>query len=413
MPDDAAPGAVPDDAAPGAVPDDAAPGAEPAGSWPQHDREGSWLVDERGGRMLAWHVAGGVFNLGFSDQRMARAVADIVLDHDTGLWSDPSERRLAGERAFVELFPDPLDHAYFTPSASEAFEVACKLAKLATRRPGLVSVTGGYYGAVGFALAMDNPVLQPEVFTPMAGMIPKAAFGSVEAMDALVDGTTAAVCIETIQVPAGVYEQPDGYLAEVRRICDERGAVLIVDEVQGGLLRSGELWAFERHGMVPDIVVTGKGLSGGYYPLGALTYTGALHDHVDSFPPVHRSSFSGGEIGARIAGETARRYLDPALRSHVDVVGARLGAGLARISADHPGAIAAIRGRGLVYGVELATAFAHQMAEACEARGLYLHATLEPRTVQVMPALVTTADEIDWGLERFEEALVSLGSNGD
>lgn len=385
---------------------------EVAGSWPQHRRCGSWLVDEGGRRMLAWHVSGGMFNLGFADQAMAQAVSGIVMEHDAGLWSMRSQRRLGGERAFMAMFPAPLERAYFTPSASEAFEVACKLAKAVTGRSGLVSVEGGYYGAVGFGLAMDNPVLQPEVFTPMAHMIPKAQFASVSSMDALVDESTAAVCIETIQMPAGIYEQPEGYLREVRRICDQRGALLILDEVQGGLYRTGELWAFERHGIVPDIVITGKGLSGGYYPLGALSCSARVYGGFDSFPPVHRSSFSGGEIAARIAGVTARRYLDPELAAHVKVIGGRLGEGLAEVARRHRATIAEVRGRGLVYGVELAGMPAHRLAEACEQRGLFVHATLEPKTVQIVPPLVSTQEEIEWGLERFASAVASLDPPG-
>lgn len=376
--------------------------------WPQHDRRGAWLIDEEGLRLLAWHVSGGVFNLGFGDRAMAQAIADIVLTHDTGLWSMRSERRLEGEARFAELLPDALPRSFFTPSASEAFEVACKLVKRRTGRSGLVSLTGGYYGAIGFALAMDDPALRPELYTPMAGMIPKATFGSIESLDALVDDSVAAVCIEAIQVPTGVFEQPEGYLRAVRELCDERGAMLIFDEVQGGLLRTGDLWAFERHGVVPDVMVTGKGLTGGYYPLGALSCSEELYATFDSRPPVHRSSFSGGEIAAAIAAYTAERYLDPLLAWHVRLVADRLGQGLAAIRERHPEKVLDTRGRGLVYGVQLPPGQGGAMARACRARGLYLHVSLDPATIIVMPPLTITLEETEEGLAMFESALAEL-----
>ncbi len=380
----------------------------PQRGWPQHDRHGSWLIDDEGNRLLAWHVSGGVFNLGFGDSAMASAVAATVRAHDTGLWSMRSERRLVGEEHFARFLPESLPRSYFTPSASEAFEVACKLAKRHTGRSGLVSVTGGYYGAIGFALAMDDPALQPERYTPMAGSIPKAQFGSIDSMVALVDESTAAVCIEAIQVPAGVFEPPEGYLRAVRDLCNERGALLIFDEVQGGLLRTGDQWAFERHGVVPDVMITGKGLSGGYYPLGALSCSETLYATFELRPPVHRSSFCGGEIAATIAGRTAERYLDPALRAHVKIVSERLGRGLRTILERHRDVVHEIRGRGLVYGVQLAPGRGGAMARACRNRGLYLHVSLQPETVIVMPPLTTTLEETEEGLAIFEASLADI-----
>lgn len=377
-------------------------------AWPQHERSGSWITDDSGNRLLAWHISGGVFNLGFADRQMAEAVAAVITGHDAGLWSMRSERRAEGEQCFSRLFPPPLDDTVFTPSASEAFEVACKLAKRHTGRPGLVSMTGGYYGAIGFAMAMDDPALHPEIYGPLAGPIPKARYGSVEDLEALVDESTAAVCVEAIQIPTGVREAPPGYLREVRRICDERGTLLICDEVQAGLYRSGDRWAFEGHRIVPDIVVTGKGLSGGYYPIGALSFSKDLRRHFLGRPPLHRSSFMGGEIAAQIAGLVADRYQDPALAAHVLAQADRLGSGLEAIRRAHPDTVVDLRGRGLIYGVQLGRPVASELVSLCWERGLFLHASIDPTTVVVMPPLVSTAEEIDTGLDRFADAVSEL-----
>ncbi|WP_374571990.1 aminotransferase class III-fold pyridoxal phosphate-dependent enzyme [Phenylobacterium sp.] len=381
------------------------------GLWPQHARSGSWLTDEKGGDFIAWHCAGGTFNLGFCAPEIRDEMVEIIRSADAGLWSLPSERRDAGEAGFKALLPSQFERVYFTPSASEAFEVACKLAKRFTRRPNLVSVSGGYYGHIGFSLAMDDPSFTPELYAPLAGPVAKARYGSVAGMEALVDEHTAAVCIEPVQVPAGVFEAPDGYLQEVRRICDERGALLIYDEVQGGLLRTGDIWAFERHGAAPDILVSGKGMSGGYYPVGAVSCSAELFSTFFQMPPVHISSFSGGEIGAAISGVVARRYADPALAAHVTSVGARLKSGLEAVMADHPEIFGVIRGRGLLYGIDLRTQEqTTKLSQACWRQGLYVRGTSMSPTLTVQPPLVITAEEVDESLVRFARAAAEVAA---
>ena len=382
--------------------------APPAATWPQRDRGGVWLVDEHGRRSIAMHCAGGVFNLGFGDRTLAREVADLVLEHDMGLWHTPSERRLEGERGFARILPAPLRHAFFTTSGSEAFEVACKLVKRATGRRELVSVTGGYYGAVGFSMAMEDPVYGAADYAPLAGGARRAVYGDLASLDALIDEDTAAVCVESIQVPAGVRTAPEGWFRGVRRLCDERGALLVVDEVQGGLMRTGRMWAIDHEGVVPDVLTCGKGLSGGYYPVAALAYGDALHEHALRMPMLHRASFSGGEIGARVAACVARRYLDPALGEHVRAMGGRLERGLAALRDAHPAVLAdGPRGRGLVQAVDAVDAAAcARLLRECARAGLYIKGTgISPRTVVFMPPLVIDAAELDEALARFATAL--------
>ena len=380
----------------------------PAAQWPQRARGGVWLTDEQGRRAIAMHCAGGVFNLGFGHRELAREVADLVLEHDMGLWHTPSERRLEGERGFARILPASLDHAIFTSGGSEAFEVACKLVKRATGRRQLVSVTGGYYGALGFAMAMEDPVYGAADFAPLAGGTRRAVFGDLASLEALVDHDTAAVCVESIQVPAGVRIAPEGWFREVRRLCDRRGALLLVDEVQGGLMRTGRMWAIDHEGVVPDVLTCGKGLSGGYYPVAALAFGDTLREHALRLPMLHRASFCGSEIGARVAARVAQRYLDPALSEHVRAMGARLERGLAALRAAHPDVLAeGPRGRGLVQAVDAVDAAAcARLLRECGRAGLYVKGTaISPRTVVFMPPLVIDADELDEALARFDSAL--------
>lgn len=376
--------------------------------WLQRERSGVRLTDENGHRCIAFHCAGGVFNLGFGAREIAEAVGSFMQQHDMGMWFMPSERRLAGEEQFARLLPRPLERTFYTSSASEAFEVACKLAKRVTGRSELVSVTRGYYGHIGFAMAMDDPAFSPDRYQPLAGGRKKAIYGSIESLEALIDDDTAAICLESIQVPAGVFVPPEGYLGQVRQLCDARGILLVIDEVQGGLLRTGRTWAIDHDGVTPDLLVCGKGLSGGYYPVGAVSMSEAHHRHLHSEPTLHRSSYSGGEIAARLSGLIADRYLDPALGAHVNARGDQLAAGLRRLQARYPAVLLPeIRGRGLVRAMDVADPSRRaRLFEACHEAGLYIKGTsMNPAAVIFMPPLVITAAEMDEALASLETAL--------
>ncbi len=382
-----------------------------SGHWLQHKRSGVWLTDESGREVISAFCSGGVFNFGFNAEDVRAEMLAIVSTHDAGLWAIPSERRNEGEQQFARLLPPPLSRTFFTSCAGEAFEVACKLAKRITGRGGLVSATQGYHGHIGFALAMDDDTMGPQEFAPLAGGVRRAVFGSIDSLAATMDETTAAVCLETIQAPAGINVAPVGYLAEVRRLCDERGALLLLDEVQAGLCRSGRIWAFEHHGIVPDLLVTGKGLTGGFYPLGALSYAERHHRYVVKPTSIHISSYAGNEIGASLAGALARRYADPALCQHVLAVGGMLALGLRDIAQRHPDVLhAEVRGQGLIYAVDARdkSLSSRLIAASLDAGLLVRGSRMHPPAVVFQPPLVISAAEVDEMLKRFEAGVLTL-----
>ena len=147
-------------------------------------------------------------------------------------------------------------------------------------------------------------------------------------LDQAIGDGTAAVIMETIPATGGYLVPAQGYFAEMRRLCDERGALLILDEVQAGLGRTGRLWAFEHFGVVPDVLVTGKGTSAGVYPIAACCFGDRVEAHFAEDPFFHPSSFAGSELGARVIEAVVDRYQDPDLLPHVNEMGARLRAGL-------------------------------------------------------------------------------------
>ena len=184
--------------------------------------------------------------------------------------------------------------------------------------------------------------------------------------------------------------------------------MLIVDEVQGGFCRSGRIWAFNHDGIEPDIMVTGKGITGGFYPCGAMSYHPRYREKFFDPLPIHVASYAGNEFASQLAGSLARRYGDPALCTHVNAVGDRLFRGLLQIVERYPDILKpGIRGRGLICAVDVRDVeLRDDIVATCMDVGLYLRGTrLAPHAINFQPPLVITAPEIDEVLNRFDSAV--------
>jgi len=206
--------------------------------------------------------------------------------------------------------------------------------------------------------------------------------------------------------PAG----ENGFFRGVRRVCDERGALLILDEVQAGLGRTGRMWAFERFDVVPDAVVTGKGLSAGMYPIAACCFNDRLEAHYEQSPFFHPSSYAGSEIGAQVVQALLAQYRDGGLLGHVDQMGARLEAGLRDLVASFPDRLAGVRGLGLMLALDtLSDAQGLELTRSCFEHGLLaIFAFNRQSTLQVMPPLVIDEQEVDEVLERLRAAVAAM-----
>jgi putrescine aminotransferase len=375
----------------------------------QGRREGVrvWGLDGRD--YINCRSSGGVFNFGHHPRFAVEALTAAVAEHDMGDWLLPSARRARGAAALARLLPDPLRYTFFTPSGAEAVEVACKLARSVTTRTGLVSAEHGYHGHVGFSLAMDDPELS-DPYRPLTPDVSRVPFGDLDALDRAVDERTAAVIMETIPATGGYLVPSDDWFPAMRGICDERGALLILDEVQAGLGRTGRLWAFERFGVVPDILVVGKGTSAGVYPISACCFGERVEVHFADDPFFHPSSFAGSELGARIVEAVVERYEEPGLLEHVEAMGARMRAGFDALVERHPERLAGHRGLGLMLALEThSEAQGFELTRQCFAHGLLaIFAFNRKSTLQVMPPLTIAAHEVDEVLERLEAAVAAL-----
>lgn len=376
----------------------------------QGERDGVYVSDLDGNRYVNCRSSGGVFNFGhrprFAIDALHRALEEAG---DMGDWLIPSARRARGAEALARVLPGDLRYTFFTPSGAEAIEVACKLARGVTGRTGFVAAEHGYHGHVGFSLAMDEDQYS-QWFGPLVPGIAKVPFGDADAVDRAVGDDTAAVCMETIPATAGYLVPPDEFWPRVRAICDERGALLILDEVQAGMGRTGLVWACERWGVAPDLLVTGKALSGGVYPIAACCFG----DKVDTFfsqdPVFHPSSYAGSELGAAVVEAVIAEVSNPAFLEHVRDMGARFAAGFDDLCDRYQSVLAGHRGLGLMrvldtHSVELG---AQLMLGAIGNGVLAIIANNRKQSLLVMPPLVISSSEVDEVLAGIDDALAGV-----
>lgn len=369
-------------------------------------REGVYVYDVSGKRLINCNSNGGVFNLGHRNPLVLAALREALEELDIGTHHTVSEHRALLAERLASISPGDINRAIFGVGGGEAIDTAIKLARGATGRPGVVSAQGGYHGHTGFAL----PAGHEQYSAPFGPLVPgytQVPFGDVEALDSAVSEDTACVLFETIPATLGIVLPPDGFYEEVRRICDERGAVMICDEVQTGLGRCGANWGIDTYDVVPDIIVTAKGLSGGVYPIAATLYSDRLNKFIHDNPFIHISTFGGPEPGCRVAMKVLDILEDPAFLYHVDEMAAVFERGFAELKDRHSDLGLEPRQRGLFMGLKMR----HEMCGPLMTlsgfnNGIFtVWANNDNSVSQIIPPLVITREEAEHVLESLDRML--------
>jgi len=381
-------------------------------------REGCRIWDWDGKRsFINLRSSGGVFNLGHRPQRIIEALRRALEKYDIGDHILMSGPRAALARRLAELTPGDITYSYFAAGGGEAVDIALKLARAHTGRPGVVSASEGYHGHTGLAMVATGE--SAEEFGPLAPGFRHVPFGDFAALEAAVDEQTAAVIMETIPATGGMLLPPADYYPRLRRLCDEWGAVFILDEVQAGLGRTGRLWAIDEWGVVPDIMVLGKGMSAAIYPVAVACYRPRLQAFFDRNPFAHVSTFGGSDLGCIVCLEMLDIIAERGFLEHVRAMGERFAVGLAELRQRHPDLVVEARQRGLMIGLETISSRCGLLLTAAMGRHgmLALFAFFRPSTLQIMPPLVISAEEVDLVLEALDasltevaEALAALGA---
>ncbi|AKE90226.1 MULTISPECIES: acetylornithine transaminase [Rhodococcus] len=277
--------------------------------------------------------------------------------------------------------------AFFCNSGTEANEAAFKLARL-TGRPKIIAAEKAFHGRTMGALALTGQPDKRAPFEPMPPGVEFVPYGDADALDAAVDENTAAVFLEPIMGESGVVVPPEGYLAHARRITAERGALLVLDEVQTGIARTGTFFAHQAVGIVPDVMTLAKGLGGGL-PIGAVVATGPAADFFQ--PGKHGTTFGGNPVCAAAALAVLRTIDEQHLLAHVDAVGKSIATGIEALG--HP-LVDHVRGAGLLLGIVLTDTKAPAVEAAARDAG-YLVNAAAPDVIRLAPPLILTQEQAD------------------
>ena len=350
--------------------------------------------------MINCHCNGGVFNLGHRNPRVIAALTNALADWDIGNHHLMSEPRAILAEKLAALSPGDLNRVIFGVSGGEAVDMAIKLARAHTGKAKIISALGGYHGQTGLALAAgDEQYRKP--FGPLAPGFTQVPFGDLRALDEAMDEDTAAVIFETIPATLGIVIPPEEYFSGVRELCDRTGAVMIQDEVQTGLGRCGAVWGIDTYNVVPDIIVVGKGLSGGIYPITATIYREFLNPFVHANPFIHISTYGGAEVGCFAALEVLKILEEPDFLAHVRQIAQIFAEGFSDLAQKHPGVMAESRQRGMMKGLKLTNPNFGPLFTRIgfDAGLLAIYANNDPSVVQILPPLIIKADAADQVLQ--------------
>jgi acetylornithine/succinyldiaminopimelate/putrescine aminotransferase len=388
----------------------------------QGERHGIYLATLAGIRkkdppikMIDCRTSGGVFNLGHRHPKILSALKEAIdLGLDIGDHHMLSEQRALLAKKMASILPPGISKTQFCVGGGEAIDLALKLSRAVTKRPKIISAVGGYHGVTGLALATGDPRFK-EIFNWNLPGFSQIPFGNIEAFRKHADEKTAAVIFESIPATAGILIPPKGFFAEVREICDDKGIIMIADEVQTGLGRTGQLWAiygglYPEEKVVPDIMVLAKGMSSGIYPLATCSYKPFIEEVFSKDPFLHISTTGGAEIGCYIAQKMLDIITADSFLENVRTRGKQFKQGMLEIKTNHLELVKEIRGRGLMYGIELPNErYGAGYTLAMIKNGIFAdYCGNNEKTVKIMPPLIVNQAEIDEIVGRLAIAMESL-----
>ncbi len=366
--------------------------------------EGAWIYDHQGRKYLDFVQGWAVNCLGHSPRAIVDALtaqAATLINPSPAFWNEPSARL-----AELIVAHSCFDRVFFTNTGAEANEGAIKLArKWGTKFKGgayeIITFDHAFHGRTLATMAASGKAGWDKLFEPKVPGFPKAVLNDLRSVERLVTERTVAVMLEPVQGEAGVLPATDEFLRELRAFTQARGLLLIVDEVQTGIGRTGKLFGYEHAGIEPDIMSLGKGIGGGV-PLAALVARQAVccFEHGDQ-----GGTYNGNPLMTAVGCAVMETLLAPGFLEGVAERGRQLTGGLQQLAAKH--GLGEVRGRGLLVALDLGREAGAKVVDAARERGLLINSP-RPETLRFMPALTTTSAEIDAMLGLLDQALGSV-----
>ena len=369
--------------------------------------QGSWLEDFDGNKYLDFASGIAVNILGHNHQRLNNALKERVdgLWHVSNLYKIPEQEELSKRLCNISF----ADKAFFCNSGAEAVEGAIKVArryhfsKGNKKRNDIITFEGSFHGRTLGTLAASSNKKHIEGFGPMPEGFVSIPFGDHELLKNNISSSTAAILVEPIQGEGGIRVIPEECLRGIRVLCDENDILMVVDEVQSGLYRTGRAFAYEWSNITPDIMALAKGLGGGF-PIGAVLSTKGVAEGMSSGS--HGSTFGGNPLACSIANEVLKIFEDEKISENITDKSNKLVSGLEKLIKRHKNKIKDVRGKGLMLGIECYIENSILTEKSLEAGLLLVNAG--ENVVRIMPPLNITEEDIDEFFLRFNNALESL-----
>ena len=373
-------------------------------------REGYCLYDMDGKRLIDVHLNGGTYNLGHRNAELIEVLNAGARRFDMGNHHFPALARTALAEALADCTPEGLQYTMYGAGGAEAIELAIKSARNAMQKRKIVSIVKAYHGHSGLAVKTgDERFSKTFLSEDTLDEFIQVPFNDLTAMeDALKGRDAAAVIMETIPATYGFPMPHEGYLPAVKALCEKYDTLYIADEVQTGLMRTGELWGITKYGVTPDIMVIGKGITGGMYPISCCVVNERAGQWLKKDGFAHMSTAGGAELGCIVALKVLEITQRPEVASMVRYASDYIRAGLDEIQQQYPEFFIGIRQHGVIMGLEFNDPEgAKPVMKHLYANGVWaIFSTLDPSVLQFKPGILMNQDLSEDLLRRVE---VSIG----
>ena len=343
----------------------------------------------------------GVALVGHRNERVVNAIKsqiDKIITVHSSLYSKTREEFL---ETLFKVAPKGLTQAHLNNSGAEAIEAAMKFARKFTGKKGMVAMNGSYHGKSMGALSLTFNPKYRKSFQPLVDKVTFSPFGNIESLREKIDDDTAFVILEPIQGESGIHVAPDGFLQDVRKLCDDNDILLIFDEIQSGLGRTGRMWASEHWDTAPDILCIAKGIAGGV-PMGVTMVRTDILDCINKGE--HSSTFGGNPLSCAAGTATLQALTQDGLIDNADKMGKLFREGLERLKEKHT-IIREIRGKGLMIGIELKFEVKNILMEGIEKNLLLLYSGRN--ILRLLPPLVISEEDVTKSLDILDELLTN------
>lgn len=378
----------------------------------EQKREGACVWDITGKKYIDCQTGSGIMNVGRHNPEIVSRLKEALDTYDIGVFLLCSKQKADLAKKLAEISPGDLECTMFGTGGGEANDAAIKIARGYTMKTGIISTERAYHGHTGFALSAIGRAAYKEPFEPLMPGFSTVPFGDIEAMRSAVTDETAAILLEPIQGEGGIHIPPDDYLPQVRKLCDEREVLLILDEIQTGMARTGKMFASEHWGVVPDIMTIAKSLGGGLYPISATIFKKEIQDFFVPHPFIHLSTFGGSDLGCLVGLAVIEYIQKNDLAGHAQRMGQRFRAGFESLLKEYPALLLEVRQKGLMMGLQYTNeSIGPRMTRKLAERGVIaVYTGNDPSICRFMPPLVITPEEVDTVLGALAESMKELSS---